>query len=178
MWNDVFEKEWEKRPGAKREELHVFLQTWNDALSVQELQEIRARQKNPFPKSSPFYEQYTPLDPSSWSFPKRPLPDSHAHLLTYSNGGEFQNGERIFQFHGTPDFREMNLAYEFAEYMPGSVSFAMDGSGNHYIFDMREASRNGEYPILFAHSGNLGYEDCVHVADSLPELCRGTDEIE
>lgn len=30
----------------------------------------------------------------------------------------------------------MNLAYEFAEYMPGSVSFAMDGSGNHYIFDM------------------------------------------
>lgn len=50
MWNDVFEKEWEKWPGAKREELQVFLQTWNDALSVQELQEIRARQKNPFPK--------------------------------------------------------------------------------------------------------------------------------
>ncbi|WP_433707233.1 hypothetical protein [Paenibacillus illinoisensis] len=34
---------------------------------------------------------------------KRSLPDSHAHLLTYSKG---------------------------------SVSFAMDGSGNHYIFDM------------------------------------------
>ncbi|GAB1156374.1 hypothetical protein YWY31_23990 [Paenibacillus illinoisensis] len=67
---------------------------------------------------------------------KRPLPDSHAHLLTYSNGGEFQHGERIFQFLGTSDFREMNLAYEFAEYMPGSVSFAMDGSGNHYIIDM------------------------------------------
>lgn len=72
----------------------------------------------------------------------------------------------------------MNLAYEFAEYMPGPFSFAMDGSGNHYIFDMRELSRNGEYPILVAHSGNLGYEDCVHVGNSLPELCMGTDEIE
>lgn len=49
MLNDVFEKEWEKRPGAKWGELPVFLQTWNDALSVQVLQEIRARQKNPFP---------------------------------------------------------------------------------------------------------------------------------
>lgn len=29
---------------------------------------------------------------------KRPLPDSHAHLLTYSTGGKFQHGERIFQF--------------------------------------------------------------------------------
>lgn len=72
----------------------------------------------------------------------------------------------------------MNLAYEFAEYMPGSVSFAMDGSGNHYIFDMRETWRSGEYPLLFADSGDLGYEDCVHVADSLPELRRGTEEIE
>lgn len=51
-------------------------------------------------------------------------------------------GRGSFSFFGTSDFREMNLAYEFAEYMPGSVSFAMDGSSNHYIFDMRETWRS------------------------------------
>ena len=61
MWNDVFERKWEKRPGVKQEEMDAFLQTWNVALSMQELQEIRARQKNPFPQSSPFYAQYTPM---------------------------------------------------------------------------------------------------------------------
>lgn len=65
----------------------------------------------------------------------------------------------------------MNLAYESLEYMPNAVSFAMDGSGNHYMFDMREEPTNGEYPILFAHSGGLGYEECEQVANSLPALC-------
>lgn len=95
---------------------------------------------------------------------------SYLDLLKYSNGGEFQQGERYFQFFHNGDLREMNLAYELPEYMPNAVSFAMDGSGNHYMFDMREESGDGEYPILFAHSGNLGYEDCERVADSLPAL--------
>lgn len=68
--------------------------------------------------------------------------------MRYSNGGEFQNGERYFQFFNTEDLREMNLAYELPEYMPGAVSFAMDGCGNHYMFDMREEKRNNEYPVL------------------------------
>lgn len=60
----------------------------------------------------------------------------------------------------------MNLAYGLPEYMPNAVSFAMDGSGNYYLFDMREEKRNNEYPVLIAHSGSLGYEDCRHASNS------------
>ena len=62
----------------------------------------------------------------------------------------------------------MNLAYELPEYMPNAVSFAMDGSGNHYMFDMREEPINGEYPILFAHSGAWD----MRSANGLRILCQ------
>ncbi|MET3940541.1 hypothetical protein ABIC22_003353 [Paenibacillus sp. PvP094] len=42
------------------------------------------------------------------------------------------------------------------------------------VFEKEWEKRPG---VLFAHSGNLGYEVCIHVANSLPELCRGTNEI-
>lgn len=126
MWNEVFEREWEKRPGAKQEEMDAFLQTWNDSLSVEELQEIRERQKNPFPKSSPFHDKYIPLDPSSWAFPKYTLPNSYVKLLAYSNGGEFQNGDRYFQFFGTHDFREMDPGLRIRRIHAG-LDFLCDG---------------------------------------------------
>ncbi|MEE4568890.1 SMI1/KNR4 family protein [Paenibacillus polymyxa] len=171
MWSIHFEQQFVKCPEATGEQIAIFLSTWNIKLSEQEIREIQQRQVNPFPKSSPFYDQYQPLDPVSWHLPQGQFPDRYIELLKYSNGGEFQNGERYFQFFNTEDLREMNLAYELPEYMPGAVSFAMDGSGNHYMFDMREEKRNNEYPILFAHSGSLGYDECEQVAHSFMELC-------
>jgi hypothetical protein len=51
----------------------------------------------------------------------------------------------------------------------------MDGSGNHYIWDMRShGDKDQEYPVLVSHSGSLGYEDCKVIAESFLELCRGT----
>lgn len=177
MWNIDFEHAYDIRAGATEEQIARFVMEWNAGLSVQEMDEIKGRQVNPFHKSSPFYDQYVPLNPTGWKLPRRNFPASYLDLLKYSNGGEFQQGARLFQFFNTDDLREMNLAYELPEYMPGAVSFAMDGSGNHYMFDMREAPTNGEYAILFAHSGNLGYEDCERVADSLPALCTETWEL-
>ncbi|MFE0557432.1 SMI1/KNR4 family protein [Paenibacillus sp. NPDC058910] len=177
MWNINFEHPYDKRSGATGEQMARFVKEWNTELSAQEMDEIKGRQVNPFHKTSPFYDQYTPLDPAGWKLPQRNFPASYLDLLKYSNGGEFQQGERLFQFFSTDDLREMNLAYELPEYMPKAVSFAMDGSGNHYMFDMREEPVNGEYPILFAHSGSLGYEDCERVADSFPALCTETWEL-
>lgn len=177
MWSSTFEQEFSRLPGATSDEISSFVQTWNGQLTEQEMQEIRDRQRNPFPKTSPFYSQYKPLEPSPWLFPQRDFPQSYLDFLSFANGGEFQNGERYFQFFGTVGLREMNLAYEFAEYMPGSVSFAMDGSGNHYIFDMRKPQVKGEYPILYAHSGNLDYDECRLVAGSFNELCSERREL-
>jgi hypothetical protein len=52
-----------------------------------------------------------------------------------------------------------------------AVSFAMDGNGNHYFFDMRHPLQNGEYPILAASSGNLGYDDCKLIGNSFSQVC-------
>lgn len=84
-----------------------------------------------------------------------------------------QTGDRYFQFFDVKEFREYNLAYEFPEYMKHCVSLGMDGCGYHYIFDMREEMKNGEYPILVAHSGYLDYVGSVRVAESFQGLCKG-----
>ncbi|WP_018754324.1 SMI1/KNR4 family protein [Paenibacillus terrigena] len=177
-WNTVFEKEYMKEEGLPENELQHFLSTWNMQMAGQEIAEIVERQRNPFPVTDPLHRQYTPFDPSRWTIPQMKLPDSYLQFLRYSNGGEFGNGDRYFQFFGAAEFREMNLAYELPEYMQGAVSFGMDGCGNHYVFDMRADMRDGEYPILAAHSGNLGYEDSKKVADSFAELCIGTTSID
>ncbi|QYK63383.1 SMI1 / KNR4 family (SUKH-1) [Paenibacillus sp. S25] len=171
MWSIQFDQPFVKSPEATEDQITNFSKTWNIKLSEQEIHEIKQRQVNPFPKSSPFHDQYKPLDPVGWLLPQGQFPDSYMDFLKYSNGGEFQNGERYFQFFNTEDLREMNLAYELPHYMPGAVSFAMDGCGNHYMFDMREEQRNNEYPVLFAHSGSLGYDECEQVAHSFIELC-------
>ncbi|MFE4569542.1 SMI1/KNR4 family protein [Paenibacillus chitinolyticus] len=173
MQDYFFDEVFVRDAGAAEGILESFHQTWKQPLTEEEIQEIIARQKNPFPKNSPYYNQYIPIDPTRWRMPQGELPGAYAEFLRYSDGGEFRTGERYFQFFSTSDLREMNLAYELPEYMPLSVSFAMDGCGNHYLFDMRKAPVEGEYPILAAHSGNLGYDECVRVADSFEALCRG-----
>lgn len=177
MWNFRFEHEFVKHPGVAKEQINSFLYTWNKTLSEEEIIKVKEQQVNPFPKSSPYYDKYIPFDPAVWRLPQREFPDSYIDFLMYSNGGEFQNGDRYFQFFDTVDLREMNFVYEVPEYMPFAVSFAMDGSGNHYLFDMREEQRNNEYPILIAHSGNLGYEDCKLAANSFMELCIEKGEL-
>jgi len=178
MWSDVFEHEWSRQPGASKAELEQFLGQWNARLNEEEIGEIRAGREKLLASMPALYAHGGRPDPADWSFPEGSLPESYIELLLFSNGGEFQQGERYFQFFGTEDFREMNLAYKLPEYMPGAISFALDGNGNHYMFDMRSAAVNGEYPILMAHSGNLSYEDGVQVATSLPELCRNKQAIE
>lgn len=178
LWSTVFGKEYEKKKGLDKNDLHRFLSEWNSPMTAKEIAEITERQRNPFPVTDPLYSQYRPFDPARWTIPNQKLPNSYIEFLRYSNGGEFGNGDRYFQFFEAAELREMNLAYEFPQYMSGAVSFGMDGCGNHYIFDMREALRDGEYPIVAAHSGNLGYEDCRKVADSFAELCLGTTSLD
>ncbi|UQZ34937.1 SMI1/KNR4 family protein [Paenibacillus sp. PK3_47] len=178
-WNNVFSTCYQKQPGLPAQELQCFTESWHLPLSEAEKQEITGRQRNPFPAAHPLHAQYTPFDPGLWSIPQKGLPPSYLDFLRYSDGGEFGNGGRYFQFFSAGELRSMLLAYEFPEYMPGAVPFAMDGSGNHYIWDMRGyGDKDQEYPILVSHSGSLGYEDSIVVARSFPELCRGTTAVD
>ncbi|SFE62127.1 SMI1 / KNR4 family (SUKH-1) [Paenibacillus algorifonticola] len=172
-WTFRFENSYQKADALSEDDLQHFLNNWNAALTEEEKQEIADRQHNPFPVTDPLHLHYVPLNPATWTFPQKNLPGSYLAFLRYSNGGEFGSGDRHFQFFSAANLREMNLAYDFPAYMPGAVSFGMDGSGNHYIWDMRHNSADGEYPIIVAHSGNLDYEDCRKIADTFLELCSG-----
>ncbi|MFD1885529.1 SMI1/KNR4 family protein [Paenibacillus wenxiniae] len=178
QWESVFEIVLSAHVGATDEQLHQWANAWNRALSAEEIKQVQDQQRNPFPHNSPLYSQYTPLDATHWSFPQQPLPSSYLQLLRWSNGGEYQTGARTFQLFGINELREMNLTYEVLHYMPGAISFGMDGGGNHYLFDMRNDLIDGEYPILLASSGNLDYDDALYAADSLMELCSQGKELE
>ncbi|MNW47474.1 hypothetical protein D3C74_248050 [compost metagenome] len=173
-WESIFEMSYQKCYGLPEDQLVHFLTQWHMPLSKEEIAEISGNQRNPFPVSDPLHKLYQPFDPAKWSIPNKPLPVDYLDFLRYSNGGEFGNGKRHFQFFGADELRALLLAYEFPEYMPGAVPFATDGCGNHYIWDMRADRVNHEYPILVSHSGNLGYEDAALIAGTFMELCRGT----
>jgi len=61
--------------------------------------------------------------------------------------------------------------------MPGAVPFAFDGGGGFYMFDMRADPQGDEFPIVFSHSGNLGWgeDEFVPVAATFREACLGKD---
>lgn len=64
--------------------------------------------------------------------------------------------------------------------MPQSLAFALNGGGTLYLFDMRGPAVGGEYPVVCSHAGNPGWsaEECVRIADSFPEACRGTINVD
>lgn len=111
------------------------------------------------------------FDPASWPLPGRPLPDSYLAFLRYSNGGFFSGLHRNFDsLFKTDEVREYMLGYDIPRWMPLSCPFGFDGGGTFYLFDMREEPVNGDYPVLFAHAGNLDYEDAITLAGSFAEL--------
>lgn len=167
-------------PGATDDVCEAFLEEIGQPLTAQELAEIRASQSNPFFETDPLYASWEPLDPVLWPLPQRPLPPAYLSLLQWSNGGEFRTGERWFQFFPTHDLRPILLSYCLPEYMPYALPFAFNGSGTFYLFDLRSPAVDGEYPIVCAHAGNLGWEPeaCFALAGSFITLCQGTLEID
>ncbi len=73
----------------------------------------------------------------------------------------------------------MMIGYHIPEYMPGAIPFAFDGSGLD-LFDMRQSVVEGEYPVVQAHAGCLGWDEdsCGQIADSLVAACRTTGPVD
>jgi hypothetical protein len=90
--------------------------------------------------------------------------------------GCYVNGDRQIGFFSAGELRSMLLEYEVPEYMPGALPIAFDGGGTFYLFDMRKAPSNGEYPILFADAGALEFEEARVVGSSFLEVCQGTTD--
>jgi hypothetical protein len=176
-WDSIFEKVY-PIPGASQEDIDMFVSSVLAPLTENEIVEINAGQRNPFPPSHSLYNSYRPFDPRQWILPTLPLPFSYLNFLAWSNGPECVNGERSFGFLSTHEVRDYLLAYHIPEYMPLALPFALNGGGVFYLFDMRQKTEDGEYPIVVSHAGNLDWEDARFIAVSLVEACCGQTDIE
>lgn len=182
-WASVFD---ESHPiaGASSADLRRFLATVGQPLSAVDVADIKRAQRNPFPANDPLATAWRPPDPAGWVVPGRPPPESYLGFLAWSDGGEFRTGERWVQVFPALDpvhgVRAMMLAYQVPGYMPGAVPFAFNGSGTFYLFDLREPARRGEYPVVAARAGNLGWDagQVWVVADGFEAACRGTTDID
>ena len=111
------------------------------------------------------------FDAENWILPATKLPDSYLNFLRSSNGGFFAGHHRDFDpLFPLSDVRDYMLAYSIPQWMPLACPIGMDGGATFYLFDMRHPPIADDYPILMAHSSNLGYEDSLRVADSFLEL--------
>jgi hypothetical protein len=182
-WDNVFETQ-QKEPGASQAVLDQFVAEVGLPIASAEVAAVKRGQQNPFPPTDPLYTAYRPFDPSVWVIPSRPLPPSYRSFLRWSNGGQFGNVERWFQLFPAIDdghgVRAMLLAYQLPEYMPGTLPIAFNGGGVFYLLDMRQPAVGGEYPLVAAHAGYLAWEPRAwrFVADTFPDACRGTTNIE
>jgi hypothetical protein len=112
-------------------------------------------------------------DPTGWVLPSRSLPPSYKAFLGWSNGGTFVTGDREFQMLKVLELREYLLLYDVPQHMPGAVPFGLDGAGSFYLFDLRDPPDDrGEYPVLFAPTGNLGYPSAAVLGRSFEEVVR------
>jgi hypothetical protein len=182
-WSTLFD-EIHPLPGASEAIMEEFVTSVLRPIAADEAREISQGQRNPFPKHDPLHASWQPFDAGRWVIPDRPLPASYLSLLRWSNGGEFCTGERWFQFFPALDprhgVRAMMLAYHLPQYMPGALPIAFNGEGTLYLLDLRQPASNGEYPVVCARAGNLGWgPDAVwSIAATLEEACRGTDSVE
>lgn len=175
-WLSVFTERFPST-GATDAELSATLAALTAPLSQEEILSITQSQTNPFPPSDPLYHSYRPFNPAAWTIPNRPLPSPYINFLHWSNGGSFFNHDRHFDpFLSCSELRQYLIAYHFPQYLPGAVSFALDGNGNAYFFDMRQEPTAGEYPILLANLGSLRYEQAVTVGSSFIEVCAGVTD--
>lgn len=178
-WSLIFDRVY-PNSGASELEIVDLQASALRPLNTDELTQIRARQRNPFPKRDPFHSIWRPFDPAQWLIPTAPFPDNYLNCLRWSNGGECWTGERCFQFFSTDELRDTMLAYNVPEYMPGAIPFAFNGGGTFYMFDVRKPSVRGEYPIICSRAGSMGFSDdsFLQIAESFCDACRGDQDVD
>ncbi len=154
-------------PPATDADIAAFVGSVFAPLSDREIRDLHAEHKAAV--GDGFFDP--PFDPTPWQLPKYPLPNSYLSFLRYSNGGYFAGANRNFDpLFSTSEVRDYMLGYSIPHWMPCSCPIGFDGGGTFYLLDMRRKSTVGDYPVLFAHAGSLGYDDAVTLASSFAEL--------
>jgi len=162
-WDSVFPDIISRPPGASEATIQELVATICQPLTAAELEWLSPQQR----------------DPERWILPSLELPAAYLDLLRWSDGGQFRNGSRLFQFMPSIDskngVRAMMLAYSVPFNCPGILPFAMNGGGIFYAFDMRFRARDGEYQIVVAECGHP--HTPFAIAPTLLDACNGTVDV-
>ena len=76
------------------------------------------------------------------------LPTEYVQFLEASDGGEGFLGEAYLILWRIGELKEMNKAYQVAEYAPGLLLFGSDGGGEAFAFDLR-SGKSGIVSVPF-----------------------------
>jgi hypothetical protein len=101
------------------------------------------------------------------------LPASYHQFLLASNGGWGRSGTREFGFFGTEELIRYWQDYEFGEYMPGALPFALNGGGIFYVFDVRNAPLVADTAVFTCDSDANTWDTASWLAASFQEACQG-----
>jgi len=170
FWDNMFEGatvHFRKKLPAKNE-FDDMLNAWHGKLSSKEEAILKK------------YMTLSEIEKSSNYFADKIFPMSYLNFLRFCDIDEMENGNRYFQFLSLEEVREYTIAYIFPKWLNGGVAFAMNGSGVHYVFDMRKESIFGEYPIYAVSSGNLGWDNdqAFFLGNSFMEVITATTNVE
>jgi len=146
-WENIFcnAEIYQKRNSLSQKEFDNTLEMWNSKLLIEEKEILNK------------YMTLNDIEKASNYFQDKILPKSYLNFLLFCNIAEMQNGERYFQFLSLRETREYTIAYMFPKWLSGGITFAINGGGVHYVFDMRYGHKKGEYPIYAISSSNIGW---------------------
>lgn len=112
----------------------------------------------------------------NWELPNYVLPCEYIELLKFSNGGNFNNGDREIGFFGLSEIRDYYLRYLFPEYQPGAIPIGFNGGGTFYAYDLRNPT---DTPTIIAtSSGCLDWDEIAVLGTSLKQVFSKTIDID
>ena len=153
-------------PPATDADISEFVKSVFATFSVDEVHRLHKRNNLVEPDGT----SSIPFDPLRWQLPQHPLPDSYLNFLRFSNGGFFEGTYRDLDLFSTNEVRAHMIIYGTPYRMPRSFPIAFDGAGTFYLLDMRSEIPLDDYPIVYAHAGNLSYERNPVLAQSFRAL--------
>lgn len=164
-WDKLF-ADAEPQNGATAEEIDEFVRTIAAPITSDEERELLEEHRQVVGEGC--FDP--PFDPTRWELPSRPLPSSYLAFLRYSNGGFFRGEHRdLDPLFTTREVRDYMLGYSILHWMPMTLPIGFDGGGGFYLLDMR-GNKHSEYPVIWAHSGNLGFSDAIELAPSFQQF--------
>lgn len=99
------------------------------------------------------------------------LPADYRELMRWSNGGDFQLGERYFRLWSVADVEDANTVVQVQRWIPNALAIANDAGDFWYLLDYTLGS--AEAPVLIElEAGNLDRADAILWGASLTAAIR------